>query len=121
MSTTVDRLQSWVEACLYELAVKLSHTVPRPDEHAVDEFLLHLDWHRHQRLEANARLYWVSRGVMRSSLGGSPASKIQRSWATRTLLNRRRAFQEVERAYRGLTGRHILKGSLELDTLTRAL
>jgi hypothetical protein len=121
MSTVVERLCGWVEACLYDLSRKLGHAVGQPQDPTAQAFLRHADWHRHQRLEANVRADRVTRGVICGALREPADKKLERVWATRVLLNRRGALQEVGTAYRRLTGRGIFQPHLELEALASAL
>ena len=67
--------------------------VPRALEHeGTDEFTQDPDWEKHMRLKINTRLDGVYRDLVYQARSDEDEVKLQKSWATGLLLNRRSAL-----------------------------
>lgn len=117
------RLAAWIHACGHALAEKLhGAAVCELTPHAgTEEFTESPEWETHQRLEVNPRLDGASRALYFAARGDVDAVRLQKSWATRLLLNQRGAHARVEVAYMLQAGRGLYEGQLDEEALKAAL
>lgn len=121
-AASTRRMAAWVNACGRALARKLhGEAPPSRGEEGTEEFEFHADWQHHQRLEINTRLDGVSRDLVCTAQEDMDAVKLQKSWATRLLLNKRGARVAAERDYEARAGRSLYAGSVDEAALLQAL
>ena len=88
-----------------------------------NEFTTHPDWEKHQRLEANNRLDSASLDLFYNASEDALDIKLQKTWATRLLLNKRGLLSYVEKhcsLYEGVVCIPDLVATLRAVTLDNA-
>ena len=115
-----QRIVAFIHACGTELAKKLHGERPLARLNT-GEFEQHPAWQLHQRLEVNTRLDGVSRDLVYTAHKDIDMVKLQKTWVTRLLLNKRGARVTAEIDYQTRTGRNLYDGEVDEPALTQAL
>ena len=114
------RLAAWIHACGKSLSEKING--PTDLEHeGTKEFTHDPDFQTHMRLEINTRLDGVTRDLIYTARSDTDNVKLQKSWATRLLLNKRDTLTTVANAYEETVGRSLYEGEVDVEALRRTL